>query len=147
MIRAFFQSKLYANFWLFILKSACAVGLSSSLAVTIPTVVVSRSFDLPVEMPVSVFFVGAAYGFVLSIVGFWVVFALLRLKLRVPFNALVLLVGVSLAVVALVHFSLAFSGEAMSMPLNVAIFFPVAPALISLYFFVKFCRAHLKPFV
>lgn len=142
-IQTFLRSRLYAHFWLFALKSAVAVGLVSSAPFVF---FYDPSNSESLLLFAAVFFIGAMYGFVAAIVGFWLIFFLMRLKLPVSFSVLAPTVGGVLGLGVLGHFY--YGGESISkfVLLN-GVLFPLAPLVLSVFAFAKLCSTHLKPFI
>lgn len=141
---SFFRSKLYLNFWLFNLKCGTALGLSSSVGVTLWQFIAHDKASLSVLTSIYVFFIGAISGLAAAVAGFWVIFALLKARVPVPFRLLTAVVGLILALSVLAPCYR--SGMLVGFfPIGL-LFFPATPLLLSLYLFVKFSEIHIRPF-
>jgi hypothetical protein len=145
-VQAFFQSKAYAHFWLFIVKSAFIVGVLSTGAVLIAQTGTHQG-DVG-AMAAIVFIYAAAVGGIAAIVGYAVLFLLLKLRVKLPFEILATLVGAALGLVIATQsmFGVSQASESAVKHLLSILLFPALPTFLAVFFFVKFARTDIKPY-
>ena len=142
----FFRSNLYRNFWLFILKGALTVGVTSGIGMAVvqafSPLIGSADIRQLLSLFILVFLTGFATGFLVASSAFWILYILLKANPKLPLTKISLGFGALSGAFVLWYFCRDpyFRGpNAYSLLLSLLI-----PYLVSVFVFVRLTQKHLN---
>jgi hypothetical protein len=130
--------EFYKNYLIFTLKGAITVGLLSCIGYTILQVLHNDVY-LSTMMSVYVAMVGSVFGLVAASAGFWVLYPVRRHK---NIREITFAVSFVLMIICLAIF---FGKDIQTISVDWRmVFFPVLPAIVSIFCFRSFVAKHLE---
>lgn len=135
----FLRSKLYLNFWVFILKCALTVGLLSAVDIVVLTLFSHGGATDVFSMALAYFFYASLIGFIIGIPSFILMVMVLRWRPKQSLTSLALGCGVGAGALTLLWYDQLGHPGFMDL-----IYFLLVPMLVALIAFVHFTKKHLN---